>query len=78
MSLKFVDSIPEKHRNRTNWEPIVAELRRNPGQWAEIGRYPNHSKAISPQQSLKRREGIETAARTIGDEVVVFARAGAR
>lgn len=81
MALKFIDSEPPSRRGGTGetaWGGVRDELRAHPGQWAELGIWPKASrrKAQNIQHTIsKRYPDIQAVVRTIGDDVVVYARA---
>ncbi len=79
-TLKFVDELPEPgpKKGPGALAPILAELRSNPGRWAELDRYPRdryhsaHSRGVGIN---KRHPDIEYAARRVGDDAVLYLRA---
>ena len=84
--VKFVGELPESRhpwsRHREN-QALVEKLRDRPGAWAEIDRragdLKNRQSVVNRGQNLKRRfPDVECTTRTVGDEIVLYARAVAR
>jgi len=51
----------------SKWEPVMAELRAHPGQWAKIAEAADNKKASSQRQALaKKYTDITFAARGTG------------
>lgn len=79
----FVDALPPSTAGRSGggWAAVAREaLRARPGQWAVVYRAPKAERARVNSKSTtlrlgKQGIGIETAVRTEGDEVVIYARA---
>lgn len=79
--VKFVDALPPKSPAGGSGRPFsynIEELRARSGEWAEIKRYPVKKRNAAQSQSnrmRRRHEDIETTVRTIGNQVILFARA---
>jgi hypothetical protein len=77
MELKFIDGdLPGKSQQKHS--ATREALRRNPGVWAEVERFPldRRSTANNFGQALAGRYvDLEYTARRFGDEIVVYARA---
>lgn len=79
--MKFVGELPPSKAPGAapdSLVPVIAALRENPGQWAELSRYSKErrSSAASRGHQIRRRhDGIEYATRSDGDEVVLYLRA---
>lgn len=66
----FIDYEPPGSRS---WRAVVAELRQQPGRWAEVDRGPSFTSVGSGAQRLKAL-GCEIRRRQIDGEVVLYAR----
>lgn len=79
MSLRFVDELPEPSRaGRRQWGRVRDELRTRPGQWAEVARFPKGEWAAAGSARISlagRFPDIEARQRTVGGDVILFARA---
>ncbi|MGV3564204.1 MAG: hypothetical protein ACO1ON_13080 [Nocardioides sp.] len=80
MAVKFIEGDPPiKKGRRGSLAPIRADLRANPGVWAEVDRGPKWQARTLTNRglSLIKNGGpdLQYAVRQIGDETVLFARA---
>ena len=76
MDIEFLEEDPVFDRTSMA-QKIMAELRKRPGVWAIVRRWPKSSKssANSYAQFLRRNYGfIEARSRVVGDEAHVVAR----
>lgn len=75
--MEFVDELPPRSRPGPKPAAYLEELRRHPGKWALIARFPNGGSvtARSRGQQVKRRNpDIEYAVRTVDDEIALYMR----
>ena len=75
MDIEFLEEEPVFDRT-TMAHQIIATLKKRPGTWAIVRRWPKSSKssAHTYAQFLRRDFGIEARARVVGDEAQVVAR----
>lgn len=74
--MKFVESLPRD--GRTKSDPVdIDVLRRNPGKWAEVARYPSERKNNASSRGsylCRTNPGVECATRTVDGETILFLR----
>ena len=75
MDIEFLEEEPVSDRTSMAHQ-IIATLKKRPGTWAIVRRWPKSSKssAHTYAQFLRRDFGIEARARVVGDEAQVVAR----
>lgn len=76
--MEFVSELPPENRPGRKPSVFLEELRRNPGKWAVIGRYPRYrgpSARSRGTQFARRHPDVEYAVRTLETEVVLYMRA---
>ena len=75
MDIEFLEEEPVFDRTSMA-QKIMAELRKRPGVWAIVRRWPKSSKSSAHTYAhfLRRDFGIEARARIVGDEAQVVAR----
>lgn len=57
------------------WGTVVDALRARPGQWAVVATVDTLARASSLAQMFRKKSGIESVQRKVGDEWRVYARA---
>ena len=58
----------------TDWQPIVTELERRPGEWAVVCEKGTRNAASSTAHNLRLRYGLQTQVRSADGVFYVYAR----